>query len=831
MAGTFDRSALVEFFLIEAEDHLQNLTSGLLNLEKAPQNRETLDELFRSAHTLKGSAAMMGFQVISEVAHRVEDVLGKVRVGELNADRRVVNFIFQALDAIRGLVNDIPAKRPADPAVAQSITQQYQELVSSIFRQPSAEPAAASTAAAAPTASSATAPAAPAPSQAPAAEKPEPAREAPVPTSASLRESIEAARRTAVSLDRGRLDVSEIEKQVIRVHIQQLNNMMNLVGELVVRRNHMARQLHFIQEMREQLQFSQSRLLKVVRGFEEKYEFSLPVVPGPAASRDELTSEFFDLEFDKYDDVNLLSRQLTEITNDINEIMAEFSNFFDRFGEETSQISLITSQLQDEITQARMVEIDKLFMRFARPVRDLAQQERKQVELLVSGGETRIDKTVFETISDPLMHMVRNAVSHGIELPEERKARGKPPTGSIILKARHEGNSIVIEIEDDGRGIDPDVIRTEAVRKGFLTATAAKELTDEEAINLIFLPGFTTRREVSSLSGRGVGMDVVNTDIAKVNGRIEVETAKGVGTKFTVKLPLTLAISQALIVRAGEHEFAIPLSAVEETTRFTPREIQHVAGEDVVNLRGKFLPVYKLPDILGLHGHTFERHLKYPTLILRLLEKQTALMVEEIVGREEIVVKNLGPFFKDFPLFSGATVSGEGTVRLILDTMALVGERASAQPVAARVLPPAEEAAAAAEAPPRPAEAAAPRVLVVADSISIRKYMGHVLQRAGFQVEVAIHGMEALEKLAEKPFDLIITDLEMPVMHGYELLAELKRSPRLSHIPVAVLTSRAGEKHRQKAAEMGAQDYLVKPFDEEAIIALAQRLTGKRVTA
>jgi chemosensory pili system protein ChpA (sensor histidine kinase/response regulator) len=838
MAGTFDRAALIEFFLIEAGDHLQNLNQGLLALEKNPENHEVIDELFRAAHTLKGSAAMMGFQVISEIAHRTEDVLGMIRSKEVSAKKTQINFIFETLDAIKALVNEIPKGKPEDAEIARKINLRYNTLYAPKEPAPEVLEAAAPT----PAAEVLTTPE-PAPAEfiaeAEVVEEPIPALARSV---SGLQAEIEEARHLAVAerreQQRRASDVSEIEKQVIRVNVNQLNNLMNLVGELVVKRNHLIQQLNYIQGVREEIQFSQSRLLKTVRGFEEKYEYNLPSRTLASSSLSHLDAvDFFELEFDRYDDVNLLSRQLVEITNDINEVLHELAAFFEGFEEETAQISRITTSLQEEITSARMVALDRLFQRFTRPVRDLAQSERKKVNILASGGETRIDKTIFEMISDPLIHLIRNAVSHGIEPPEDRSRMGKEETGTILLNAKHEGNNILIEIEDDGRGIDPEFIRSEAVRRGFITPAVAKELSDAEAINLIFLPGFSTHKEISALSGRGVGLDVVTTDLAKINGRIEVQTEVHVGTKFLIKLPLTLVITQALIIRSGEQEFAIPLNTVEETTRFAESEVQRLAGEEMVNLRGRMIPLLRLDRVLGLKPavRTDGGGQKLPALVLGVMERTIALMVDEIVGREEIVVKPLGEYLKNLRAFTGASISGEGNVRLILDTLSFLGEKGAKVKAVTRVVhreaPPSETpyVPAAPEAP-EVAVAAVPRlnrVLVVDDSISIRKYLSHILVKAGFEAAVATQGLEALEILSKEPFDLIITDLEMPVMHGYELMAELKRNPHLSHVPVVVLTSRAGEKHRKKAQEMGALEYLVKPFDEQVLIEATQRILGK----
>jgi chemosensory pili system protein ChpA (sensor histidine kinase/response regulator) len=326
---------------------------------------------------------------------------------------------------------------------------------------------------------------------------------------------------------------------------------------------------------------------------------------------------------------------------------------------------------------------------------------------------------------------------------------------------------------------------------------------------------------VGKISGRGVGMDVVSNQLAKINGRIEIRTEKGVGTKFIIRLPLTLAIAQALVVKFRDQELAVPMHLVEETTRFSFKEIQRAAGEEMVNLRGTLVRLLKLNDLLGMGKFPRkEETFRHPTLILATAEKKIALMVEDIIGREEIVVKSLGDYLRRVKMFSGATISGEGNVRLILNVSSLFGEEAvgatKATFTAAREAPASETSV-----------RQKPKVLVVDDSISIRKYVQRFLDRTGYEVEVAPDGMAALNIMGRTKFDAVITDLEMPVMHGYDLIAEMKRTPALMNVPVIVLTSRAGEKHRQKATDMGAQDYLVKPFEEQEMLgALKKLLSG-----
>ncbi|HUJ16694.1 MAG TPA: hybrid sensor histidine kinase/response regulator [Nitrospirota bacterium] len=903
MAAPFDKSGIIEFFLIEAGEHIQNLNKGLLSLEKDPNDSSIIDELFRAAHTLKGSAAMMGYQGISDVAHKAEDMLGQFRAGSIPIQKETLNFLFDSVDAAKLMVDGVAANQAEDPLVVNSITQSYKDIIAKVqagtgqaapaptsTEKPAAPPAkpAPEKAVQAPAKTDAEM-AAPAPSKsapppaqasqakddldlawertfeideevsgeriadrepakppmpapkppvsalstppvsgvpaavAPPAPGPEPAA-LPREDGASLKQEIEESKRSGIQEKRGlgrrASDAGEVEKQFIRVNIERLDNLMNLVGEMVVNRNRLARQVEFIKTLREELAFSQNRLLHEIKKFEEKYEYTLTYGTAEPEQVVQPSSDFMDLEFDRYDDFNLLSRKLTEITNDMNEIMTELAGFFDSFELDTARISTITTNLQDEITRARMVDVDRLYQMFQRPVRDLAGEENKQVNMVVSGGETKIDKTIFEIISDPMMHMVRNAISHGIEPAEERRRLGKEPVGSFIMKARHEGNSIILEIEDDGRGMDPAVLRQTAADKGFMSPAEAQNLTDLEALNLIFRPGFSTAQSVGKISGRGVGMDVVSTHLAKINGRIEIKTEKGVGTKFVIRLPLTLAIAQALIVKFKDQELAVPMNLVEETTRFSFKDIQRAAGEEMVNLRGTLVRLLMLNDLLNVGKFPQkEETFRHPTLILGMAEKRIAVMVEDIVGREEIVVKSLGDYLRGVKMFSGATISGEGNVRLILNIATLFGDESAMAAKASFI--------AAREAISPEAARRKPRVLVVDDSISIRKYVQRFLDRTGYEVEVAPDGMEALNIMGRVKFDAVITDLEMPVMHGYDLIAEMKRNPALMNIPVIVLTSRAGEKHRQKAIEMGAQDYLVKPFEEQEMLgALKKLLSG-----
>ena len=666
MTAPFDKSSVIEFFLIEAGEHLQNLNRGLLSLEKDPTDAAMIDELFRAAHTLKGSAAMMGFQGISDVAHKSEDMLEMFRAGSAGIRRETLDFLFDSVDAIKLMVDGVAAGRPENPLIVETIMRAYGGIVASVQK--------------------------PAPLAPPPAAKIPPAPKAS--TDITLKQELEEAKMAGIvekrSFVRRATDSIDWEKHFIRVSIDRLDNLMNLVGEMIVGRNRLARQVDLIKTLQEELAFTQNRLLHEIRRFEEKYEYALTVgAPLPREEADPSSTDFPNFESVRYDNFNLLSPKLTEITNDTNEIMTRLTGVFDSFELDTARISSITTGMQNEITMARMVEMDRLYQKFQRPVRDLARGEEKEIKLVVSGGETKVDRTIFEIIADPLMHMIRNAVSHGLETVAERTARGKEPVGSLILTARHEGDSIIIQIEDDGRGMDPAVLRKTAVDRGFLREAEARSLSDAEAVNLIFRPGFSTASCAGKVSGRGVGMDVVSTHLSRINGRIEIQTEAGVGTKFVIRLPLTLAIAQALVVKLGDQELAVPINFVEETTKIAGRDIQRTAGGEMVNLRGTLLKLYKLNELLGVGRFPIQDDAhRHPALILGTADKRIALMVEEITGREEIVVKSLGEFLKGVELFSGASISGEGDVRLIINVSPLFGEECAAMLLADAAPPP-----------------------------------------------------------------------------------------------------------------------------------------------
>jgi chemosensory pili system protein ChpA (sensor histidine kinase/response regulator) len=536
---------------------------------------------------------------------------------------------------------------------------------------------------------------------------------------------------------------------------------------------------------------------------------------------------------DRYDDFNILSRSLTEISADITEVLTQLDGFVRRVDGDIDEFTKLAHRLQDEITQARMVPIGNLYTRLSRTVRDAAKAVNKKVELTLAGAETELDNNIIQQISDPLIHLVRNAVAHGLERDEERYALGKSDSGNVAVRAYHRGNHIYIEVEDDGRGIDYEKVRKTAVEHGLLSAEAAAELTERELLDLLFQPGFSTAPRKTELAGRGVGLDVVKANLAQLNGEIEIETQKAYGTRFTLKVPLTLIISQALFVRCGSSMFALPLAFVEEIRRLKITEVEDVGGRLLTKVRDVVTEIVRLDSALGLepiqpiNGY-------FRMVIVNVAGRQVGVVVEDVVRKDEIVIKSLGEFLRNLKMFPGATIAPDGSLILLIDVNRLVaGEAIEHRPLmtsanAARVFAPGS-AAVANGAIPQEAIDFVPEeklVVLVDDSISVRKFVGRMLEKAGYRVKLAADGLEALEIVTQTRCDLVVTDLEMPRTNGYELLSHLRQDPQTRNIPVMVVTSRAGAKHRDRAMKEGAAAFLTKPVQEDQFIAAVGKLIG-----
>jgi chemosensory pili system protein ChpA (sensor histidine kinase/response regulator) len=801
---------ILEFFQPEAEEHLQIVSDCLLSLE-GNNNPEEINRLFRAIHTVKGSAAQVGLRRLGSIAHRVEDLIGRLRDGELEPSPALVDLCLESVDILRKTLRrewpgEVEMRAGVDSLLGR--IAQYAPLDEPEEEEPVGEPT--------------------------DADQSQPARAA-TQKSTAKPAPVSTQKQAAAS-------------KSVRIALGRLDRMMNTVGELVISRTKMVGRVAELDKMIDTLSFSKERLQGKVNEFQEKYEYNriraqigLPwannqrqkLLTSAAAGEGGFLDEFSELEMDRYDDFNILSRSMTEISADVNEVLSQLEGYVNRVEGDIDEFTKLAHHLQDEITAARMVPIGTLYSLLSRAVRDAAKSSKKNVELDFSGSETELDNNIIQQISDPLVHLVRNSVAHGIEAPADRLAVGKAEQGRVMLRAYHRGNHIYIEVEDDGRGIDYPRVRQSAIDCGLVSTETADRLTERDLREMLFHPGFSTATVKTELAGRGVGLDVVRSNLNALNGEIEVQSEAGQGTKFTLKVPLTLIISPALFVRCGSNHFALPLAIVEEIRRLRADEIEDVGGKLLTKVRDIVTEVVRLDSYLGLpplepvNGY-------FRMVVANAGNRQVGLVVEEVLGKDEIVIKNLGEYLRRVKLFPGTTIAPDGSLILLIDLNRMVAtepnERRAVQASASasRVFAPGSTAIARGTIPSEAIDRVEQeRVIVVADdSISVRKFVGRMLEKNGYRAKLAADGLEAAELISQVGCHLVITDLEMPRMTGYELMAQLRQNSTTKRIPVMVVTSRAGAKHRDRALKEGASAFLTKPVQEDQLLAAIEQLIG-----
>src|SRR3954467_15712739 len=721
---------ILEFFVPEAEEHLAVVTECLLSLEANP-GPEQIHRLFRAMHTVKGSAAQVGLQRIARVAHRAEDLIGRLRDGLLRPSAQIIDICLESVDTLKKFLY----RQWPDDATMQATVKSLLARIATLAPEETEDQVGA-----------------------PAEQQ---AGEVPV-VEMALVPSSEGPAHAAPEKDLAEELVAKgvptalPQSKSIRIALERLDQMMNAVGELVINRTRMLGRLAELEKLADVLNFSKARMSDKVTEFQEKHEFS-KIGAAPAQqpiqmqydqfshgisqdsypfrggyssythSYDQSLADFSELEMDRYDDFNILSRSLTEISADITEVLTQLDGFVRRVDSDIAEFTKLAHRVQDEITQARMVPIGNLYTRISRTVRDAAKASGKHVELALDGAETELDNNIIQQISDPLVHLVRNSVAHGLEKHDERYALGKPDHGNIAVRAYHRGNHIYIEVEDDGRGIDYDRVRATAIERGLVAQDDADRLTERDLLDLLFHPGFSTAPRKTELAGRGVGLDVVKANIAALNGEIEIDTVKGHGSRFTLKVPLTLIISQALFVRCGEATFALPLAFVEEIRRLRADDIEEVGGKLLTKVRDVVTAIVRLDTQLGLppvepvNGY-------YRLVLVNVAQRQVGIVVEEVLRKDEIVIKSLGEYLRNMKMFPGATIAPDGSLILLVDINRLiVGESIERRPLmtaanAARIFAPGAVAVAAGEIPVEVMDVVEREKIVVLadDSISVR---------------------------------------------------------------------------------------------------------------
>ena len=782
---------VLAYFGPEAAEHLDAMTTAIVTLERAGDGEASIAELFRAVHTLKGAAYVVGCRPIGELAHGLEDLLVAVRERRARLAPAVLDAGVAAVDCF---------KRMLDPAAdaAFDLTTAAAGLRARVAALLEATPVDAE--------------------PAPEAPAPEPATVTPV------RPARPAPRESAPS---------RLGRQTIRVALERLDGLMDLVGELVVARSTLERRLAELDRLGDVLFTSRGRLGQSVADFERKHlDSRLPTrrddhggEDGGATRHRSVAELFAELEFDRYDDFTLFARSVAEIASDIAEVHAELASLGRVVREDIGLVHRLTGEVRAGLGRARLVPIGSLYTRFVRQGQEAARANGKSVRIETSGESVELDASIIEQVVDPLLHLVQNAVVHGLESPDERRARGKPAAGTVTLGASHRGAFVVIEVADDGRGIDADRLRRRAVAQQFVRAEAAATMSDRDALDLIFRPGFSTAAEVTTTAGRGVGMDVVRTNIGRLNGEVVVDTELGAGTRFTLRLPLTVLVTEALVIRVGPEVLAVPLNAVHViATLGADGRRAGPEGEQAL-VEDRWLPLIRLDRALGLPAA--DPGPRPTVLALRGGGGLFACTVDQVLHKEDIVVKPLGGFLDGIGPYSGATVSSDGRVTLLLDA-AHLGELA-VRPAPGRARPAPSRSDGVTHAVSPLARASKARVLLVDDSLSVRKFVGHMLDKAGFEVTTATDGADALARLAEAEFDVMVTDLEMPRMNGYELLEDVRRRPSTRELPVVILSTRAGDKHQSLARRLGVNHYMTKPVAEEAFVRLIESLAPRGV--
>jgi len=648
-------------------------------------------------------------------------------------------------------------------------------------------------------------------------------------------------------------------EQTMRVPVKHLDNLSNLVGELVVNRNSLEQDQERLRQSLDNLLYQVQQLSDVGQRMQDLYERSLlessllasrqgyrsnPLAPrlGDTAVV-ELDShatevEYDPLEMDRFTGFHSLSQEMIELIVRVRESSSDIEFIVDETEQVTRMFRQVTTQLQEGLTRSRMVPFAQTADRLPRAVRDISMKVGKQAELVVEGRETLIDKMILEQLYDPMTHLVNNAITHGIEPPSVRVAAGKPPAGRITIRAFHQGNQTIISVSDDGAGIDIERVKAKAVEKGLISAAEARTISRLDIYDILFHPGFSTKDHADDFSGRGVGMDVVRTSLSEIRGVINTDSTPGKGTTFTIRLPLTLSISKALCCISDRARIAFPMDGVEDMLDVPKDRIQlNSDAQPCIAWRDTILPVRPLADLLGYNRHLSRGNVyggnqeddMVSIVVLRSAGNFLALQVDQVMGEQEIVIKQLeGPVPKPVGV-AGATVLGDGRIMPIADVLELIDlSMGRIRRDTGGSLWEQDGVTTVAEAPTAKTE---PMVLIVDDSITVRELLSMTFNKVGYRVEQARDGQEAWEKLRSGlPCDIVFCDIEMPRMDGLELLSRIQKDPNLKHLPIAMLTSRGADRHRQMAATLGASGYFTKPYLEEALLDAAQRmLKGERL--
>ncbi len=821
---------LVDLFVEEANEQLDVTDGAVARLREDMSDRGAIADLQRELHTLKGNARAIGLSPIGDLTHAIEAVIEAAAAGAIAIDRRIVESLERGFDRLHAMVNRVAQRQGlARPNAAIA----HFEALAGVAAG-AGEDAATAIPASAGAAVAADIEAAPAPT-ADATGRAEPVATAAV-------TDIPAA--TAAPRSVRDLDVVEAEatpddvalrapQELIRVRSDLLDALVNFAGEVAIYRSRLEQQIGSYRANLVELDQTVTRLRGQLRQLEIETEAQiLSRYQREAEAGGEVV--FDPLELDRFSTLQQLSRALSESVNDLIALQTNLDDLTRQSETLLLQQSRVSTELQEGLMRTRMVPFDSVVPFLRRLLRQTGDELGKRAQLRIEGAQGEMDRNLLERMKAPLEHMLRNAVAHGIESPDERVALGKPPEGEVRITVGREATEVVIKVSDDGRGMNREAIRAKAIQRGLLRDDA--QLSDRDLFAFVLESGFSTAEQVTQIAGRGVGMDVVASEIKQLGGSLGIDSALGRGTTFTVRLPFTLAVTQAVLVRVGEHQFAVPMSAVQGIARIARTEYgkRMEDGHPVFSYAGDEYSMHDLAQLLSLPVARREQEPQLPLLLVRAGDQRAAVRIDGVLGSREIVVKPVGPQINSVPGIFGATIMGDGSVVMILDLAPLLRRALSLREQGAveRAL----EAALAEAVPglvgteealeelvpidvaPAPEPRRRPLVAVVDDSITMRRVTSRVLERNDLEVVTAKDGLDAVERFQERIPDLILLDIEMPRMDGYELATYVRNDVRLRHVPIIMITSRTGEKHRQRAQEIGVNRYLGKPYQESELL-------------
>jgi chemosensory pili system protein ChpA (sensor histidine kinase/response regulator) len=792
---------LFPIFEEEAAELMPQLGGALRQWSARPDNQGARMEVLRALHTLKGSARLAGALRMGEMAHRIES-------------------------EIEFLGSDAAASQEFDPLITRFDAM---EAAFEALRHADA------VAAAAPVVLAPLAAAEPAPKSAPVEEVASAVQEAPAQTTATGAESASRKLMVPAPQTMAMQPLRQAASASIRVRSQLLDRMVNQAGEVMITRSRLEAELSQLRGSLNDMSGNLNRLRQQLRDIELQAETQMQ---SRLAQAKEAQAGFDPLEFDRFTRVQELTRMMAESVNDVATVQRTLQRTVEATEDDLIAQARQTRELQRDLLRTRMVEFEGISERLYRVVRQASKETGKQVRLDLLGGTMEMDRGMLDRMTPAFEHLLRNCVAHGIESTQVRTDAGKDPVGLITVHLRQEGNDVSVDFSDDGAGLNLARIRDKAISLGMVTADQA--LTDQDAANLIFMPGFSTATQVTELAGRGIGMDVVRSEVNALGGRIETSTITGQGTHFKLVLPLTTAVTQVVMIRSGNLSVGVPANVVETVRRASAKELQQAYNTGTLEVAGESIPFFWSGALLQASHHSAEAQGKTtPVVIFRSAAQRIALHVDEVLGNQEVVVKNLGPQLSRLPGLAGMSVLASGAVVLIYNPVALAsvyGQQARAWS-SDRAEPHMLEGSGATgaggvtTAVSVPATPQIPLILVVDDSITVRRVTQRLLQREGYRVSMAADGLQALERLQEERPAVVLSDIEMPRMDGFDLARNIRADVRLNNLPIIMITSRIAEKHREHAKELGVDHYLGKPFSEEELMSLVRHYCAAETAA